>query len=584
MQAFGRMANPVTAGLWGLARANGAPIAPSDAARLGLPRTDSNRTAMGCDAQDPGLVGELSDSAGQTILTGWIADRTGLAVRLGMPVDAAPATLARAALARFGQDTPAEMLGEWSLYHSEPGRSVWLMQAATARDRLFFASRGAMLAFAPDAMALRRLDWVDGEPDPEMIGLSLGRYELRQLIGARSIFRGIEKIPAGGSIRFAGDGSVLRGRAELLVPQSRFSGDTGDALAALEETLRTALRERLGMTGRAAVLLSGGLDSSLLAALASQELEDPPIALCSVAPRGSGIADEFSYAKAVAERHGIAIAPVCPGEEADPFRPAEKVLAGAEYPLLSNRHCLTSCFQDVARSMGASMLVNGSYGEMSVTARLPGPPTMRQRLGTVRRLVASKLRSEHHDFHVALAPHRLAMLSQRRAEAASMAGSIWLGPDQTGYIPGSEKALAQPNAFYAGALRMDFPYRDLRLLRLYASLPRELAYALGPDRGPARSIGKDLLPEAVRLRQRGMPADPGHYARLQAFAAPARLRIAAFRAAGIDDWLDLRWLDQALAHVGQRGVDNVDDANRVQLTALAAEYLTWARTGSGRYG
>ena len=578
------MADAAISGLWGLARASGAPIAPGDAARLGLPRTESDRTAMGRDFQDPGLISELSDSAGHTILTGWIADRTELVDRLGMPADAASAALARAALARFGQDTPAEMIGEWSLYHSEPGGSIWLMQASTMRDRLFFAASGAMLAFAPDAMALRRLGWVDGEPDPEVIGLSLGRYDLRQLIGARSIFRGIEKIPAGGSIRFSGDGSVQRGRAELLVPQSLFSGDTGEALAALEATLRIALRERLGMAGGAAVLLSGGLDSSLLAALAAQELDQPPLALCSVAPRGSGITDEFSYAKAVADRHGIAIEPVCPGEDADPFRPAAKVLAGAEFPLLSNRHCLTSCFQDAARSLGAGVLVNGAYGEMSVTARLPGPPTLRQRLGVVRRFFAARLRPEHHDFHVALAPHRLTALAGRRSEAASMAGSIWLAPDHTGYIPGSEKALAQPNAFYAGALRMDFPYRDLRLLRFYASLPREVAYALGPDRGPARAMAKDLLPETVRLRQRGMAADPGHYARLQAFAAPARSRIAAFRAAGIDDWLDLRWLDKALAQVGQRGVDNVEDANRVQLTALAAEYLTWALTGTGGYG
>ncbi len=578
------MAEAVTSGLWGLARANGAPITPDDAALLGLPQSDSDRIAIGRDAQDPELVSELSNKGGHTILTGWIADRIELAQRLGVPTEAAMAALARAALDRFGQDTPVEMLGEWSLYHSEPGRSVWLMQAATMRDRLFFATNGACLAFAPDAMALRLLDWADGEPDAEVIGLSLGRYELRQLIGVRSIFRGIEKIPAGGSIRCGADGSVLRGRATLLAPQPQFSGDAGEAVAALEAVLRTVLRERLGMAKRAAVLLSGGLDSSLLAALAKQELDLLPLALCSVAPRSSGIADEFSFAKAVADRHGIAIEPICPGEEADPYRPAEKVLAGAESPLLSNRHCLTTSFQDAARSLGAGVLVNGAYGEMSVTARLPGPPTLRQRLGAVRRSFAARLQPEHHDFHVVLAPHRLAALAEHRREAASMVGSIWLAPDHSGYIPGSEKALAQPNAFYAGALRMDFPYRDLRLLRSYASLPRELADALGRDRGPARAMAKDLLPEAVRLRQRGMAADPGHYVRLQAFAAPARSRIGAFRAAGIDDWLDLGWLDQALARVGERGVDNVDEANRVQLTTLAAEYLTWARAGTSGHG
>jgi len=530
------------------------------------------------------LVSALHDTGGQTILTGWIADRAALAARLGLSANAAPAAIARAALARFGEETPAEMLGEWSLFHSEPDGSVWLMQAAALRDRLFFAVNGARLAFAPDATALRNLDWVDGALDPEAVGLALGRFGLRQLIGVRSIFRGIEKIPAGGSIRFEADGSVQRGSAELLVLQPRFSGDAGDALCALEETLRTTLRERLGMTGRAVILLSGGLDSSLIAALAAQELDEPPLAICSVAPPGSGIADEFAFAKAVAERHGIAIDPVCPGPEADPYRPARQVLAGAEMPLLSNRHCLTSSFHDAARAKGATMLVNGTYGEMSLTARLPGPPSLRQRLGAIRRLIGSKLQANRHDFHVVLAPHQMAALDRHRAEAAGMAGQIWLARDQNGYIPGSEKALAQPNAFYAGALRMDFPYRDLRLLRLYASLPQEILTALGPDRGPARSIGRDLLPVEVLQRQHGMPADPGHYARLQAFASPARARIATFRAAGIDDWLDLGWLDQALTRVDRLGVANVEDANRVQLTALAAEYLTWAQTGTVGWG
>ncbi len=574
------MADPVHSGLWGLVRADGAPIAPADSARLGLPRTDSDRTAIGLDSQDPELVDALCDSGGQTILTGWIADRGGLAVRLGMPAGSSPAACARAALMRFGKDAPAEMLGEWSLYHSEPSGAVWLMQAATTRDRLFFAASGERLAFAPDAMVLRKLDWIDGELDPETVGLSLGRYELRQQMGARSIFQGIEKVPPGGSIRFAGGRSVQRGSTPMLVPQPGFAGDAGEALAALEGTLRTVLRERLGMTGRTAILLSGGLDSSLLAALAAQELAEPPLAFCSIAPPGSGIVDEFSFAEAVAKQHGIVIEPVCPDPEADPFRPAFQVLAGAEIPLLSNRHCLTSRFHQVARGLGATMLVNGTYGEMSVTSRLPGPPSLRQRLGAVRRLIASKLRPDHDDFHVVLAPHRLDMLAQRRTEPAPASGAIPEEPDLIGYIAGSEKALAQPNAYYAGALRMDFPYRDLRLLRLYASLPRTIAYDLGADRGPVRSISKGLLPESVRLRQRGMPADPGHYARLKAFAGPARSRIAAFRRAGIDDWLDLGWLDQNLARVAQRGVTDVGDANRVQLTALAAEYLTWARIGT----
>lgn len=574
------MPDPIHAGLWGLVRSDGAPVEAADAARLGLPRPDCDRTVKGVDSQDPQLVDDVCDSGGHTILTGWIADRQDLAARLDAAAGIAPAALARAALMRFGTDAPAEMLGEWSLYHREPGGEVWLMQAATARDRLFFANSGARLAFAPDAMTLRRLDWIGGELDPEAVGLSLGRHGMRARLGARSIFRGIEKIPPGCSIRFGGDGSVRRGSTPLLVPQPRFAGDASEALAALDETLRHVVRERLGMTWRAAILLSGGLDSSLLAALAAQELSEGVIALCSVAPQGSAIADEFAFAQAVARHHGIGIEPVCPGPEADPFRPESQVLAGAEIPLLSNRHCLTSRFQAVARGLGATMLVNGTYGEMSITARLPQPPSLRQRLGAVRRLVSNRLRSDLDDFHVALAPHRRAMLTRDRAEPEPVSAASPADFDPIGYTVGSDKALAHPNAYYAGALRMDFPFRDLRLLRLYASFPRAIAYGLGADRGPARSIGKGLLPEAVRLRKRGMPADPGHYARLKTFAGSARGRIDGFRAAGIDDWLDLDWLDKGLARVSQGGVKSVEDANRVQLTALAAEYLAWVQAGT----
>ena len=530
--------------------------------------------------QDPHLVDIVHNHGATTILTGWIADRRELAVRLGLPVGSNPAKVARSALARFGKDTPAEMLGEWSLYHCEPDCTVWLMQAATTRDSLFFATNGARLAFAPDPMALRRLDWIDGGADPEAIAMSVGTYALRLQMGTRSIWRGVEKLMSGESLRFAGDGTSQRLGIELLVPQPRFTGNTNDALEALEETLRHLLRERLGMTGHPAMLLSGGLDSSILAALAAQELEAPPIAICSVAPPGSGIPDEFAYARAVAERHGIAIEPVCPGPEDDPFRAPIHVMAGANFPIVSNRHCLISCFQETARRLGATMLVDGGFGEMTITSRLPQPPTLRQRLGAIKRYVLSNLQPAHRDFHVVLAPHRLTPVARARSDSAKPLQRICEVPDRIGYIAGSEKGLSHCNAYFAGALRMDIPFRDLRLLRLYASLPRELAYALGPDRGPVRTIGKGLLPEEVRLRKRGMPADPGHYARLQAFATPARSRIAAFRAAGIDDWLDIGWLDHALTRVAERGVANVRDANSVQLTALAAEYLTWALGGA----
>ena len=61
-------------------------------------------------------------------------------------------------------------------------------------------------------------------------------------------------------------------------------------------------------------------------------------------------------------------------------------------------------------------------------------------------------------------------------------------------------------------------------------------------------------------------------------AGNARLRIAEFRRAELHEWLDLDWLDAALARVSARGPSDVGEANQVQLTAIFAEFLLWWRT------
>jgi asparagine synthase (glutamine-hydrolysing) len=116
------------------------------------------------------------------------------------------------------------------------------------------------------------------------------------------------------------------------------------------------------------------------------------------------------------------------------------------------------------------------------------------------------------------------------------------------------------------------------LLRLFAGMPLSVFRRQGMDRAAARHILDGHLPDSIRLRRAGMPASPDHITRLQRQAPQARARIAAFRRADIDEWLDLDWLDQSLERIAANGPAHVDDANQVQLTAINAEVLTWWRT------
>ncbi len=567
-------------GVYGLVRHDGAPLAAADATALGLcPPPQASAAALGRDFHEPEAVHHVADAAGETVLVGQICDAPALAARLGLNGLCPPVVLARAALHRFGLDTPGEMLGEWSLSHRAAAGAVTLMVAAERRERLFFAQAGAQLGWAPCPYALTRLGWTARALDPAGLLMQFGGGQLRAALGWRSHLAGIEGVPAGGAIRFEPTGHSTRQVTSVMTPQPRYAGSLGDVLAEAEALLRRILHERLPPALDPVLLLSGGLDSSLLGWL----MGAPTQALCSVAPPGSGLADEAQFAALVAARHGLRLGHVSPDAQANPYRPSGTVIAGAMGPLPNNRQALTAAFHPSAKAMGARVLVNGTYGEMTLTARLAPANRLRALAGAWARSMGLRPALPGPAlFHVALASHRLAMLPEAVREGLAMPAPAPLSQDPAlfGYQPGADKGLSQPTRFDAQALRMAFPFRDPRLLRLFAGLPLATARQAGVDRGLMRTMTRGHLPDAVRLRARGMPADPGHYARLQVFAPAAGSRIARFRQGSAGDWLDLDWLEPALARIAARGPADVTEANRVQFTVLAAEFFCWWDEGA----
>jgi asparagine synthase (glutamine-hydrolysing) len=376
---------------------------------------------------------------------------------------------------------------------------------------------------------------------------------------------------------------MVRHYARIFDEQPRWQGSYDDAVAETRLLLQRILQDRTNRAGRVAPLVSGGLDSSLLASTYSEGGGANAVALTSVAPPGSGIADESFFADSVCSTLGLERRNVYPAFDADTYRPAVHILEGSNGPLISNRHCLTEAFQAAAREAGANLIINGTYGELSVTARLPAAGLinrLRATLSRNRRRFSPDNVGPSNGFHVRLAPHRLSQLPEDVQSALHAKQNLAVRQNNGGlfgYLRGADKALTLPNEFNAGAIRMDYPYRDLRLLRLFAGFPLKMLINGGHDRGMARALLAGRLPDSIRLRRRGMPASPDHMLRLQRQAGSARQRIAYFRKADINDWLDLDWLDSALQAVAARGPANVHEANEVQLTAMAAEFLLWWR-------
>ena len=583
---------PRSSGIYGLFRLDGAPVDASDAQILGLPQIVEPKSwqTAGHDAHFSDAVCWHSSPSGMTLLVGEVEDAEVLCATLGLRNDAPPAVLAEAALARFGSDLPSTLIGEWSLLHRTPNGRLTLMLSAAKRDRLHYAIRGNRVAVAPDLFALAQLGWVDNTIDEAGLLFPVGRPRVRSARGDTTMLKNIFQLEAGASVVIETDGSVKKHLAQICVEQPRWHGNYADAVAESEALLRRIMRAKLARNAKVTPMLSGGLDSSLLTWLCAEERgpETDLLALTSVAPTGSGIADESAFADLVAQTLGIQSRHIFPAYDANIYRPPDSILSGGSGPILSNRHCLTNAFQITAKEMGATLIVDGTFGDLSITARLPNQNPKQKIRSILRSLLRSTLgfslpKYKETPFHVRLAPHLLANLpSQIQATIAAppVDYTILNRSGLLSYMRGAEKALSQTNEFYPGAVRMTYPYRDIRLLRLFAGFPTPMLVKGGADRGIGRAMMESNLPDAIRLRQRGMPASPDHLPRLQRQADAARQRIPRFRKAEVDDWIDLDWLDRTLESVAARGPANVYEANEVQLTAIAAEFLLWWRLQS----
>lgn len=573
-------------GLYALLSRDGSSVASADANALGLRQTNSSRAwlAEAHDTHAPDCAHSHCDDAGLTLILGEIEEVAELATSLGFAADTPVARLARAALDIHGTALPGKLIGEWSLLHIDRSGRVVLVQSAARRDPILYAQHGARLAVAPEIALLAKLAWVGNTIDAAGFYGKLGGPLVRHRADGRTLLSNVRQVLPGETVTIAADGTISRSRPDLFETVPDWRGSFADAAAESEALLLAIMRERAARSPRIAGLLSGGLDSSLLAWAVSAAAPSTsyPFFVTSVAPPGTGIADEAHEARLVANHLQREWLPVHPPDDASPYCPPDLVMRGDVGPPLSNRHELTTAFQEAAKAAGATSLLNGTYGESSFTFRsgtVPPTPLMRLRW-LVRTMLRRSTRpvapAQYSPFHVRVASHRLGQLAELTDDSG------WSDPFATpdkdgrlGFRGGVLKSMWHANEFCPGALRMDFPYRDMRLLRLFAGFPLDVLAATGGDREPARTMLAGRLPDAIRLRRSGRPAYPGHFAALQRHAPAARQRIARFRAVGVDDWLDLDWLDTALSRMAAQGPAGVDFANEVQLTAMTAEYLVW---------
>jgi asparagine synthase (glutamine-hydrolysing) len=175
-----------------------------------------------------------------------------------------------------------------------------------ARDRfgikpLFYADDGRVLRFASELRALAAVPSFSREVDPDALEAYLA---FNAIPAPLSAYRAARKLPPG-CLLVADDGrtAVRRYARPAPPPAERVLDDREDALAArLLETLRDSIRAHLVSDVPVGVLLSGGIDSGTIAALAAQESRDR-VATFTVS-FGERSFDEARQARLVAQHYG----------------------------------------------------------------------------------------------------------------------------------------------------------------------------------------------------------------------------------------------------------------------------------------
>ncbi|MBX3707347.1 MAG: asparagine synthase (glutamine-hydrolyzing) [Pseudomonadales bacterium] len=205
-----------------------------------------------------------------------------------------------AAIATWGSAAIERLRGMFALAIWDPRDRTLLI----ARDRLgikplYYVTSQGRFWFASELRALLAVGLSSRRIDPD----ALGSYLWHGFVpGPRTIVDGISLLPPAHIARIASDGKFVELRRYWAEPASIGPGPDGGSMLDAAEELENAVKLHLVSDVPLGVFLSGGVDSSVLAALAQRHAEGP-IQTFNVRFEEAGF-DESPYARDVARRLG----------------------------------------------------------------------------------------------------------------------------------------------------------------------------------------------------------------------------------------------------------------------------------------
>jgi asparagine synthase (glutamine-hydrolysing) len=485
------------------------------------------------------LAREASDAAeyagaARTVcsLDGQVQGVDELASTLGLDGEAGPECVVAAAFERWGTDVLARLRGRFALVLWDRERHEGLAAVdALGAVSLFLHEDDGTLRFASELTVLLRSLPSRPSPDPSAVARWLAHGRLHR---GQTLYSGVRRLPGGSYVEFTTSGRRREGHhwAPRYAPPSPLS--RSEAVELVRANVESAVRRRLSGDKPAGVLLSGGLDSSSVAAFAARR---GGVRAYSLFFPGRPAMDESALVHAVTRDLGLPLTALN-------VSGGSMLAASLEYlrvweePSASPNLVLHRPLLDQVAGDGVAVLLDGQGGDelfgcvpslladrlwagrlrsaLNLARSIPGigpAPSRRTlwraiRVYGLRAAVPSRIRAfrgSHHPVPAWLSPSAAAFVDEDELEQEGGAEPRWWRDLAASLTVWRERAGAHDYLRHKNALagiRGAHPYLDdVELVELALALPPELAFDLELDRPLLRAATAGLVPDVVRLRR-----------------------------------------------------------------------------------
>lgn len=503
--------------------------------------------------EEVGARQPLRSGARALVFDGRLDNRRELAAELELDVDSvSDAGLVLVAHHAWGERCCERLLGPFAFALYEVEERRWLLARDALGDRtLFFAEAGAELLIASEECALLAHPEMAAEVDSRR----LAHFFAGSVPGDGStFFEGVRELLPGHAMVI--DGASMETRRYWEPPTGTVGGRrTDDDLAGeYRELLERAVECRLRGRGRPAILMSGGLDSTSMTALAAEV--EPRLLAVSWTFDQLAECDERFYIRQVLERHEFEWIEV-PADDLGPSSGGDGLVLNPNSPEESPYRRLKAAAYEAAALAGARTVLSGGSADALYTGF---ERWFREMILSGRPLAALMALSgdvRHFGLRTAFRRAGARRPGRRRPPKWLTAPARELLEAETVPRPSAriEAATGARAArsltlerFHTGLAGVDLrhPYRDRRLVEFMLQLPARQLYDGGRFKAIARRALRDRLPEGILGRREPTLLTPLFERAIRGEGRPIWEALLFSREATWPDYVDRQWVRGAL--------------------------------------